>query len=105
VRPFEVEAEPAIDDEADGNIGNGEGIAAHIRPAAVEMVVELAHFLGDLPPSLLDEPRGTALLTMERTTYDASGRAIEFGQHVYRASRYALVSAVTIGEATVDQRV
>jgi DNA-binding GntR family transcriptional regulator len=55
--------------------------------------------------SLLDEPRGTALLTMERTTYDANGRAIEFGQHVYRASRYALVSAVTIGEASVDQRV
>lgn len=55
--------------------------------------------------ALLDEPRGTALLTMERTTYDASGRAIEFGQHVYRASRYALVSAVTIGEATADQRV
>jgi DNA-binding GntR family transcriptional regulator len=55
--------------------------------------------------SLLDEPRGTALLTMERTTYDVTGRAIEFGQHVYRASRYALVSSVTIGEATVDQRV
>ena len=55
--------------------------------------------------ALLDEPRGTALLTMDRTTYDASGRAIEFGQHVYRASRYALVSAVTIAEATVDQRV
>jgi DNA-binding GntR family transcriptional regulator len=55
--------------------------------------------------TLLKEPRGTALLTMERTTYDVSGRAIEFGQHVYRASRYALVSAVTIAEATVDQRV
>lgn len=54
---------------------------------------------------LLEEPRGTALLTMERTTYDASGRAIEFGQHVYRASRYALVSAVTIGEANADRRV
>ena len=54
---------------------------------------------------LLDEPRGTALLTMERTTFDAAGRAIEFGQHVYRASRYALVSAVTIGEANSDQRV
>jgi DNA-binding GntR family transcriptional regulator len=42
---------------------------------------------------------------MERTTFDAAGRAIEFGQHVYRASRYALVSAVTIGEANSDQRV
>jgi DNA-binding GntR family transcriptional regulator len=43
----------------------------------------------------LGEPKGTALLTMERTTYDARGRAIEFAQHVYRASRYALVSTVT----------
>ena len=39
---------------------------------------------------LLDESKGTALVTMERTTYDARGRAIEFAQHVYRASRYAL---------------
>jgi len=30
-----------------------------------------------------------ALLTMERTAYDASGRAIEHGQHVYLASRYS----------------
>ena len=42
-----------------------------------------------------DEPKGTALLTMERTTYDERGRAIEFAQHVYRASRYALISTVT----------
>src|SRR3984957_20735247 len=57
VRAFEVEAEPAIDHEADGNIGDGEGIAAHVGPAAVEMVVELAHLPGDLVPPLLDEPR------------------------------------------------
>jgi GntR family transcriptional regulator len=44
---------------------------------------------------LLDEPRGTALVTMERTTYDQRGRAIEFAQHVYRASRYSLYSTVT----------
>jgi len=44
---------------------------------------------------LLNEPKGTALLTMDRTTFDAAGRAIEFAQHVYRASRYALVSEVT----------
>jgi DNA-binding GntR family transcriptional regulator len=51
----------------------------------------------------LDEPKGTALLTMERTTYDARGRAIEFAQHVYRASRYALVSTVT-AEGVTDVR-
>lgn len=52
---------------------------------------------------LLNETKGTALLTMERTTYDVDGRAIEFGQHVYRASRYALVSAVTAEGQSQDR--
>jgi len=39
---------------------------------------------------LLDEPRGAALLTMERTALDDRDRPVEFGQHVYRASRYSL---------------
>lgn len=55
-----------------------------------------------LEARLLDESRGTALLTMERTTYDERGRAIEFAQHVYRASRYSLVS--TLNRDEVDQR-
>ncbi|MFJ4466382.1 GntR family transcriptional regulator [Streptomyces sp. NPDC089424] len=37
----------------------------------------------------LDEHRGAALLTMQRTAYDDTGRAVEYGTHVYRASRYA----------------
>lgn len=37
----------------------------------------------------LGEPAGAPLLTMERTTYDDTGRAVEFGSHTYRASRYA----------------
>lgn len=37
---------------------------------------------------LLDEPRGAALLTMERTAYDDLGRPIEHGRHIYAASRY-----------------
>nr|WP_244177185.1 GntR family transcriptional regulator [Streptomyces albus] len=37
----------------------------------------------------LTEPAGAPLLTMERTTYDDTGRAVEFGSHVYRASRYS----------------
>ena len=43
---------------------------------------------------MLDETRGTALLTMERTTFDEQGAVIEFAQHVYRASRYSLSSTV-----------
>jgi DNA-binding GntR family transcriptional regulator len=38
---------------------------------------------------LLDEPEGAPLLTMERTTYDQEGKVVEYGSHVYRASRYS----------------
>ncbi|MFF1655367.1 GntR family transcriptional regulator [Streptomyces sp. NPDC058255] len=37
----------------------------------------------------LREPTGAALLTMRRTAYDDTGRAVEYGTHIYRASRYA----------------
>ncbi|MFE7110162.1 GntR family transcriptional regulator [Streptomyces sp. NPDC057575] len=36
----------------------------------------------------LAEAEGAALLTMERVTFDDTGRAVEFGSHIYRASRY-----------------
>jgi GntR family transcriptional regulator len=39
---------------------------------------------------LLDEPKGAALLTMQRVAYDDSGRVVEFGTHVYAGSRYTL---------------
>jgi DNA-binding GntR family transcriptional regulator len=37
---------------------------------------------------LLEEPPRAALLTMERTAFDDKGGAVEYGRHVYRASRY-----------------
>jgi GntR family transcriptional regulator len=36
----------------------------------------------------LGESRNAALLTMQRTTYDDHGTAVEFGTHLYAASRY-----------------
>ncbi|WP_030897529.1 MULTISPECIES: GntR family transcriptional regulator [unclassified Streptomyces] len=36
----------------------------------------------------LDEEEGAALLTMRRTAYDDTGRPVEYGTHIYRASRY-----------------
>ncbi len=39
--------------------------------------------------ALLDEREGAALLTMQRTAYDDTGRPVEYGTHIYRASRYA----------------
>lgn len=37
----------------------------------------------------LGEMAGAPLLTMQRTTFDDTGRAVEFGSHIYRASRYS----------------
>lgn len=37
---------------------------------------------------VLEEAPHSALLTMERTAYDEAGVVIEYGRHVYRASRY-----------------
>ena len=37
---------------------------------------------------LLEEKRAAALLTMTRTAYDDHGLAVEYGTHVYSASRY-----------------
>ena len=38
---------------------------------------------------VLEEKRRAALLTVTRTAYDSSGAVIEYGTHVYRASRYS----------------
>ncbi|WP_374455968.1 GntR family transcriptional regulator [Nocardioides sp.] len=46
---------------------------------------------------LLGEPKGAALLTMERTTYDDHGRIVEFGTHVYAASRYSFETSLLTG--------
>ena len=37
---------------------------------------------------MLQEPRGAALITAQRVTYDDLGDAIEFGRHLYASSRY-----------------
>ncbi len=42
----------------------------------------------------LGEQPGAALLTMTRTTYDDKGEVVEFGHHVYRASRYTFDSTL-----------
>ena len=46
---------------------------------------------------LLDEQPGAALLTTQRTTYDDTGRVVEYGWHVYRASRYTFNLSLTNG--------
>lgn len=48
-----------------------------------------ARAAGGSESELLDIPKGGALLTMSRTAFDNSGRAVEFGQHVYRPDLYS----------------
>ncbi len=43
---------------------------------------------------MLNETRGSALLTMERIAYDENGRPVEFAQHLYRASRYSFTTSM-----------
>lgn len=64
---------------------------AHMRIASQGVSAREA----DLGESrLLGVRRGAPLLTMERTTYDDSGRAIELGSHVYRAGIYSFEMTV-----------
>ncbi|MBV9207051.1 MAG: GntR family transcriptional regulator [Actinobacteria bacterium] len=44
----------------------------------------------------LGERRGAPVLTMERSAYDDHGRAVEYGSHIYRASRYSFNLTLTI---------
>ncbi|GAB2603631.1 GntR family transcriptional regulator [Paractinoplanes abujensis] len=46
---------------------------------------------------VLQEKRGASLLTMTRTAWDAGGRALEYGSHVYRASRYSFEINLSAG--------
>jgi DNA-binding GntR family transcriptional regulator len=45
----------------------------------------------------LQEKRGASLLTMTRTAWDSGGRALEYGSHLYRASRYSFELNLSAG--------
>jgi GntR family transcriptional regulator len=52
---------------------------------------------------ILHENRGAALLTMERTAYDETGRPLEYAQHLYRASRYAFTTSLSRADAAATR--
>lgn len=45
----------------------------------------------------LHEKRGAPLLTMSRTAWDAAGRVVEHGTHVYRAAHYSFEIHLSVG--------
>jgi DNA-binding GntR family transcriptional regulator len=61
------------------------GIAPHVATQRVG-----ARKAGDEEAELLEVEPGDPVLTMTRTAYDTSGRAIEYGSHSYPAESYWL---------------
>src|SRR6266508_3319062 len=43
----------------------------------------------------LQDRKGTCVLTMQRTAFDDTGRAVEYGSHLYRASIYSFEFVLT----------
>jgi DNA-binding GntR family transcriptional regulator len=81
-----VELAPDPDElEANGLYQSLRGRGVHIRLARQRIGARPAT---RAEAKLLDEKPGAPLLTMSRTAFDDSGRAVEFGSHGYRASRY-----------------
>lgn len=57
-----------------------------------------AENLGEKDAKLLDLPVGTAGLRIERTSYLASGRVIEFTRSIYRGDTYDFVAELRLGD-------
>ena len=62
--------------------------AAGLKPARAHQSIGARRATSRLA-KLLHESRGAPLLTMARTALDDEGRVLEYGTHVYRASRYS----------------
>jgi len=69
--------------------------AGHVPRIATQMIGARAASAAEA--RILDEKRGASLLTMSRTAWDAGGRALEHGSHVYRASRYSFELNLSAG--------
>jgi DNA-binding GntR family transcriptional regulator len=81
-----IELAPAPEElESNGLYQSLRGRGVHIRLARQRIGARPA---SKVEARLLDEKAGSPLLTMSRTAFDDSGRAVEFGDHCYRASRY-----------------
>lgn len=69
------------------------GLYEHFRTQAIHLRVAhqviCARTVDSREAKLLGGRKGDPVLTMERTSYDDQGRAVEYGLHLYRPDRYA----------------
>jgi DNA-binding GntR family transcriptional regulator len=77
----------------DGVDLEGTGLYEHFRSQAINLRVAHqvigARTVDAREAKLLGVRKGDPVLTMERTSYDDKGRAVEYGMHLYRPDRYA----------------
>jgi len=69
------------------------------RPVRAVQRISAAN-LGEADARLLDVPPGAASLNIERISYLASGKVIEFTRSIYRGDAYDFVAELRIGEAS-----
>jgi DNA-binding GntR family transcriptional regulator len=69
------------------------GLYEHFRAQAINLRVAHqvigARTVDSREAKLLGVRKGDPVLTMQRTSYDDQGRAVEYGLHLYRPDRYA----------------
>ncbi len=68
------------------------------RPVRAIQRIRAAN-LGEADAKLLQVPAGSAGLNIERTSYLASGRVIEFTRSIYRGDTYDFVAELRIGDS------
>ena len=61
---------------------------AHQTIGARLVTTEEAELLGETEPA--------ACVTMERLVYDDTGRFVELGRHIYRASQYTVQTSLVV---------
>jgi DNA-binding GntR family transcriptional regulator len=87
--------------ELDADVLADRGLYELLRSAGVTLKIATQTIGGRAARApearLLGERAGAPLLTMTRTAYDETGRAVEYGSHLYRASRYTFELTLTSG--------
>ena len=86
--------------------GIGDSLYKHLdktgnRPIRAIQRIRAAN-LGEEDAQLLQVPAGSAGLNIERTSYLASGRVIEFTRSIYRGDTYDFVAELRIGDSPTN---
>lgn len=79
---------------------HGRGLYATLRAQGVGFAIAHqtigARLVTTEEAELLGETEPAACVTMQRLVYDDTGRLVELGRHIYRASQYSVTTSLVI---------